>query len=208
MIHVFHGFLGSPDDFSFLNHKDIYLHDLYQMTALPVVHESDTLIGYSMGGRLALELARSCRYHLKRLVLLSAHPGPSSEEERKDRKEFELKVVEELRNKDRRSFLNWWNALPVFSTDEPITTSEERYLGSADLFLRHRLSEQDNHIGEMKCHKDKVLYITGLNDEKYHHLATTVLIPEGIDVKFMKSGHRLFQQKKELTDLLLSEGVL
>jgi esterase/lipase len=69
MIHVFHGFLGSPGDFEFLENENVRLHDLYQ--SIPETHADDTLIGYSMGGRLAMELAKKNgfkNYNLKLVV--------------------------------------------------------------------------------------------------------------------------------------------
>ena len=57
MIHIFHGFLGSADDFSFLKSDEIVVHDLYSMKEPPHLNANDTLIGYSMGGRIALDLA-------------------------------------------------------------------------------------------------------------------------------------------------------
>lgn len=56
MIHVFHGFLGSPEDFQFLNGEDVQVHDLYSMNQYPEIGLDDTLIGYSLGGRIALEI--------------------------------------------------------------------------------------------------------------------------------------------------------
>ncbi len=208
MIHIFHGFLGSPDDFSFLGQENVILHDLYHMNSPPKIHESDTLIGYSMGGRMALELASSCQYQLKQLVLISAHPGLFSEEERIHRREFELKVVQELQTKDRNNFLSWWNGLPIFSSDQPITTTEERYSKSLNLFLKHRLSEQANHLNEMKLHKDKILYLAGQYDKKYMDLVSTILLPLQFRVKILPCGHRVFQLKHEIRETLFSEGVL
>ncbi len=208
MIHIFHGFLGSPDDFSFLRQDDVILHDLYEMTSPPKIHESDTLIGYSLGGRIALELASSYQYKLKRLVLISAHPGLSSEEERVHRREFELKVVQGLQTKNRENFLSWWNGMPIFSSDHPITTTEKRYLGSLNLFLKYRLSDQVNHLEEMKLHKNKILYLSGQYDEKYMDLASKILLPNQFHVKIFLCGHRVFQLKNEIRETLHSEGVL
>ncbi len=56
VIRVFHGFLGSPQDFHFLKGDRVVLHNLYE--SAPVTSSEDTLIGYSMGGRLAIELAK------------------------------------------------------------------------------------------------------------------------------------------------------
>lgn len=208
MIHVFHGFLGSPDDFTFLKKDGVIVHDLYQMTSYPEVSNDDILIGYSMGGRIALEIAEKNNYNIKKVVLINAHPGLDNDEARMDRKEFESKVQQELKTKSREEFLAWWNLLPIFTFDAPIESTEERYKASADLFWKYRLSEQKNHLPEMIRHKDKVLFIAGLFDERYMELVSEYLIPEQIIVKGIPGGHRLFQNKEELKQILSSEGII
>lgn len=208
MIHVFHGFLGSPDDFKFLDRDDVVLHDLYKMNRIPDVTPHDILIGYSMGGRVALEIAQAVNYDIKKLVLINAHPGLASQEERQDRKHFETKVIEELKDKTKEEFIEWWNSLPIFNFDSPITTSDDRFSQSAELFSKYRLSEQDDHLPQMVQHKDKILYIAGLFDEKYMELVSEYLIPHDIKVKGIPGGHRLFQNVNELKNILMDEGIL
>lgn len=208
MIHVFHGFLGSAEDFNYLASEDVILHDLYNMKSLPDVSPGDTLIGYSMGGRIALEIAERVQYNIKKLVLINAHPGLASLEERTDRTAFEAKVIEELKSRTKEDFLEWWNSLPIFNFDSPISTSDERFAKSAELFFRYRLSQQDNHLPGMIQHKDKVLYIVGLFDEKYMELVSEFLIPEDIVIKGIPGGHRLFQNVNEMKNILIAEGIL
>lgn len=208
MIHVFHGFLGSAEDFHFLKRPDVVLHDLYAMERLPDVGADDTLIGYSMGGRIALEIADKLQYKMKKLVLINAHPGLQTEEEKVSRVQFENKILENLKNLSKEDFLKWWNALPIFEADSPITTSDDRYKKSVDLFDKYRLSNQTFHLPKMIEHKDKILFIAGLLDEKYMELVTDLLLPEDIEVKGLPGGHRLFQKKEELKELLISEGIL
>lgn len=207
MIHIFHGFLGSPEDFQFLKSDNVVLYDLYDLK-LPVIAPQDILIGYSMGGRIALEIAEKNHYNLKKLVLINAHPGLNNDESRMDRKVFENKVTQELKTKSRDEFLAWWNLLPIFTFDAPIETSEDRFKASADLFWKYRLSEQKDYLPEMIRHKDKILFIAGLFDEKYMELASELLIPEGIPVKGIPGGHRLFQNKEEMKQILTSEGII
>lgn len=208
MIHVFHGFLGSPSDFDFLKTYPVKIHDLYQMQELPAVSAEDTLIGYSMGGRIALEIAAKNDFDVKKLILISAHPGLATDEEKFQRLEFETKVINELKNQKREAFLEWWNSLPIFHFDGPINVSDERYQQSAELFERFRLSKQANFLPEILKHKEKVLYIMGLFDEKYMDLASEELIPHGISVKGVAGGHRLHQHPEDLLKIFKDENVL
>ncbi len=207
MIHVFHGFLGSPQDFSFLG-PSVKLHDLYAGSEISGIGPQDTLIGYSMGGRIALELAHAVNFKLKRLVLVNAHPGLSTDEERLQRQGFEESVLQKLEGLDRKEFLLWWNALPVFEHDAPITPDEEIFRRSPELFRRHRLSEQKNYLDDLELHRERVLYIVGHQDEKYMDLVSDVLLPREVTVKGIPGGHRLFQHPDALQEVLREEGIL
>jgi 2-succinyl-6-hydroxy-2,4-cyclohexadiene-1-carboxylate synthase len=211
MIHVFHGFLGSPEDFSYLKNQnsDVVIHDLYKMTQMPVISEGDTLIGYSMGGRIALDIALAHNYQLKKVVLINAHPGLSSDEEKMERAKWETSLIRELETKSKEDFFEEWNNLPIFFHDAPLkVSSEERYQESKVLFDKYRLSNQADHLPEIVKHKDKVLYIVGLFDEKYMDLASDYLLPHDVTVKGIPAGHRLFQHEKELLKVLSDEGIL
>lgn len=208
MIHVFHGFLGSPEDFSFLKRNDVVIHDLYSMKDYPEIGPDDTLIGYSLGGRIALEIAFKMNYQLKKVVLINAHPGIADEEEKLHRSQFETTIVNELKTKERSDFMEFWNALPIFFHDAPIEITEDRFKKSAELFDRYRLSKQINFLPDMIQNKEKILYIVGLFDEKYMDLVSEVLIPEEVLVKGIPGGHRLFQQEVALKQILIDEGIL
>jgi pimeloyl-ACP methyl ester carboxylesterase len=208
MIHIFHGFLGSAEDFNYLKNDKVILHDLYKMSETPVIGPDDILIGYSMGGRVAMDLARKSNYNLHKLVLINAHPGLPDEELKIHRKEFETKVLQELKVRTKDNFLDWWNSLPIFTFDQPIDVSDERFQQSSALFTRYLLSEQENHLPLMQKHHEKILYIAGLFDEKYMELVSEVLLPSGIAVKGIPGGHRLFQHPNELKQILQEEGLI
>ena len=208
MIHVFHGFLGSPDDFLFLKRDNVVLHDLYQMEQLPTIAHGDTLIGYSMGGRVCLDLAHKLNFNIKKLILINAQPGLSSEEERVDRKIFEEKILENITSMTKEDFLAWWNGLPLFRFDRPIEITQERFEKSSELFRRYLLSEQKDHLPQMVKFKEKIIFVVGLMDEKYMELAGDKFLPHDILVKGISGGHRLYQNGDALKTLLTEEGII
>lgn len=185
MIRVFHGFLGSPEDFSFLAGEGVILHDLYQ--EIPETDPEDLLIGYSMGGRLAMELAR--RNGFKKMILINAHPGLKSAEEKIVRSQWEDEVIERLGSPE---FLSWWNALPIFEADRPITGVPA---GSKEIFEKMRLSRQENFLPFLRENSFKVHWILGALDPKYSILAKEL---EGFSLTLLPGGHRLFQNPEIL----------
>jgi 2-succinyl-6-hydroxy-2,4-cyclohexadiene-1-carboxylate synthase len=74
------------------------------------------LMGYSMGGRLALYLA--CRFPqlFSSLVLESASPGLATEAERIQRCRQDHALATELESEDWPSFLSRWYEQPLFAT--------------------------------------------------------------------------------------------
>lgn len=190
MIHVFHGFLGSPSDFHFLNDKNIISHDLYKNT--PQTGNEDILIGYSMGGRLAMELARKNGF--QKLILINAHPGLEDDKEREIRSLWEEEVLERLTIPE--TFLAWWNALPLFTHDRPLVRVPQ---GSEELFKRMLLSRQENFLPFLTENKDRVHWILGQNDPKYSALAGKLA---DFNVQLIPGGHRLFQKPENLLPVI------
>ena len=209
MIHVFHGFLGSPEDFNFLKQDDVILHDLYTPDFNPEIKPGDTLIGYSMGGRIAMELAHQMNWEINKLVLMNSHPGLEFDDEKESRKEWEDSVLEKLQSVSPADFFDYWNELPIFEFDSPLAPiSEERYLASQKLFDQFRLSKQRNFLPALEDHKEKVLYLVGLFDNKYFTLAEEVIANYGIQVTPVSGGHRLFQEPQQVKSILTNEGIL
>ena len=205
MIHVLHGFLGSPEDFSFLpQRKDIKIYDLLGGIDF-TPSADDTLIGYSMGGRIALEMASITLP--KKVILLAAHPGLSREEEIVKRKRWEDLILSKF-DEGEEEFLRYWNQLPLFSHDEPIKLKNGRFLKFKNLFERMRLSRQENFLPLIKNNPERFLWVVGKQDDKYSHMASELLAPLGVKTREITGGHRLYQRQVELLQILKEEGVL
>jgi 2-succinyl-6-hydroxy-2,4-cyclohexadiene-1-carboxylate synthase len=207
VIHVFHGFLGSPEDFSFLpSRDDIKLYDLLDFKSPPSLNPEDTLIGYSMGGRIALEMASRSNFNIKKLVLISSHPGLEDEDEKLARINWEDEVLLRLKSQGSEDFEEYWNKLSIFTHDKPIRI--RNLYSFASVFDQFRLSEQKNFLPYLSQHREKILWIIGEKDEKYRKLAQEKLLPIGISVRFIDGGHRLFQNSESLLKVLNEEGIL
>lgn len=89
------------------------------------------VVGYSMGGRLALYLALRYPESCRALFLESASPGLRTEEERAARRKLDEERATRLEREDFAGFLEDWYRQPLFATlarDEPLlrSTVEER----------------------------------------------------------------------------------
>lgn len=82
--------------------------------------ERCTLIGYSMGGRLALYLALTFPERFARVVLESTSPGLKTEEERRPRREHDERLAQRLESLSGdaaafAAFLEEWYQQPLFA---------------------------------------------------------------------------------------------
>jgi len=85
--------------------------------------ERCSVVGYSMGGRMALYLTNQFPNRVSKLVLESSSPGLRTHAERRARCEHDEQVAHELETEPLSRFLRRWYAQPLFST---LTADEEQ----------------------------------------------------------------------------------
>ncbi len=152
---LLHGFLGSPADWAdVLAHlvpgiqcECVALRDLgcasiacaAQQLALRLESEPcDALIGYSMGGRIALELAATRPELAPQLLLLSTSAGVSEQAEREVRAREDDARAAQLRELGIDAFAQQWYELPLFAPFRAHSSfmhaRARRALGDADFW--------------------------------------------------------------------------
>ena len=86
-----------------------------------VLHVSQVhLVGYSMGGRIALSLVASSRDVLASVVLESCNLGCANEEERTAAAKRNQSWVHRLRCDGMEAFVEYWEDLPLFKTQKEL----------------------------------------------------------------------------------------
>ena len=73
-----------------------------------------TLIGYSMGGRLALHWAIAHPERIRRLILVGASPGLSTPEERDERRLGDATLADFIRTRGLEAFFKYWHNQTFF----------------------------------------------------------------------------------------------
>ncbi|MBB4663704.1 2-succinyl-6-hydroxy-2,4-cyclohexadiene-1-carboxylate synthase [Conexibacter arvalis] len=85
--------------------------------------ERFTLAGYSMGGRIALDLALrdggAAQARIERLVLIGASPGIAGDGERAARRVADEALAQELERDGIEAFARRWAAQPLFADQPP-----------------------------------------------------------------------------------------
>lgn len=92
---------------------------LFDFLAIEKCH----LLGYSMGGRTALSFAMWYPLYIETLTLESASPGLHTKEERAERVEKDTVLAKRLQDEGIKSFVDFWEAIPLFKTQERLTKS-------------------------------------------------------------------------------------
>jgi len=125
MIIFLHGFLGSPDDWNPLIQ---YIEHPFKALTLPghcgtpfdlsllekEIPEKAIIVGYSLGGRLAMDFARRFPERIDSLIILSANPGIESK--REERVIQDEKWIAMIENEGMDHFLEQWYAQELFSS--------------------------------------------------------------------------------------------
>jgi len=82
------------------------------------------LVGYSMGGRVALHFAAAFPGRVRRLVLESASPGLATEEERRARRASDEALASKLLAVGLEAFVDEWEAQPLFESRAALEPAE------------------------------------------------------------------------------------
>lgn len=111
MITCLHGFLGNPRDWDFLRDAGFEI-ETPPLDAIPP--HGDILLGYSLGGRLALQ-ALLARANYKRAILVSTGLGIEDESARVARRASDEAWAQRFESEDFDSVMADWNAQPVLA---------------------------------------------------------------------------------------------
>ncbi len=79
------------------------------------------VVGYSMGGRLALHLALQQMARVSRLTLVGASPGIEAPAERARRVSSDEELASLLEREGIERFVERWESLPIFATQEELS---------------------------------------------------------------------------------------
>ena len=76
----------------------------------------DRLVGYSLGGRIALALLRLAPERFRGAVIIAAHPGLADPAERSARRNADRRWLALLREQGIAEFVSAWEAQPLFAS--------------------------------------------------------------------------------------------
>jgi len=162
-----------------------------------------TLLGYSMGGRVALSYAVSYPDRIKHLILESASPGLDSKEEQEARRKADELLANKIEQFGIENFVNQWENIPLFSSQKklPLEVQQairEERLGQTEIGLANSLrgmgtGAQTSLWNELERISFPVYLITGELDQKFCRIAKLMKerIPKAEQIIVSNVGHAI-----------------
>ena len=90
-----------------------------EQAVLDAAPERFTLVGYSMGGRIAMHVALAAPARVERLLLISCSPGIEDPDERAARRASDEALARDLEEIPFEEFIERWRTQPLFAEDPP-----------------------------------------------------------------------------------------
>ncbi|GHO95190.1 putative 2-succinyl-6-hydroxy-2,4-cyclohexadiene-1-carboxylate synthase [Reticulibacter mediterranei] len=84
------------------------------------------LLGYSMGGRIALYTAFSG--YFRALILESASPGIADPDEREQRRKSDSALADRIEREGVAAFVHYWERLPLFASQDALSPEQQEAL--------------------------------------------------------------------------------
>ncbi|MEA2398283.1 MAG: 2-succinyl-6-hydroxy-2,4-cyclohexadiene-carboxylate synthase [Thermoleophilaceae bacterium] len=172
------------------------------------------VVGYSMGGRLALHLAVREPDRLAGLVTVGASPGIDDPEERRRRAEDDARLAAWMEQSTIEEVVARWEGLPVFA-DQPAELVEAQRRGRLEhdprlLATLLRSAGQGVLPGiwdELRRIRAPVLALAGERDKRYIAAARRIalLAPRGDALPVMGAGHAAHLERPDVVASLVLE---
>lgn len=167
------------------------------------------LVGYSMGGRIALAYAARHRNRVSHLILESASPGLRTARERAERNAADHALADRIERNGVTAFVEEWERMPLFESQRAL---------SAGVLEAQRARRRRNHPGSLAgalrglgtgalpscwdCLPGldlPVLLVTGSLDRKFVGVAGEMarLLPRGRQVVVEAAGHAVHLERPD-----------
>lgn len=146
--------------------------------------EQVDLLGYSMGGRLALTFALLYPGRVRKLILESSSPGLAMESEKQHRRMKDAELANFIQEQGIIAFVDYWEEIPFFHHEAPPMGNSEKIrkqrlknspIGLTNSLLGMGTGSQYSWWGRLSELTCEVLLLTGAEDHKFCAIARQMM---------------------------------
>ncbi|MGF9724565.1 2-succinyl-6-hydroxy-2,4-cyclohexadiene-1-carboxylate synthase [Bacillus safensis] len=178
------------------------------------------ILGYSMGGRIALSFAARYPDRVNKLILESTSPGLRTFKERMARLKQDHQLAQKIRHEGLVKFVDFWESIPLFASQKTLsaerqTELREGRLKANPLGLARSLEgigtgSQPSIWKALKHIHLPVLLICGTLDEKFCHIGKCMQqeLKESQFILAEHAGHTVHVEQPHFFGKIVSEFIL
>lgn len=202
-----HGKTDSPEEIDRYQLTSV-VEDIKKLLGRLQIDKAD-LLGYSMGGRLALSFALMYPQYVRKLILESASPGLAAALEREKRREQDEKLGKFILEQGIEAFVDYWENIPLFATQKNLAPAKraairQQRLANTAIGLHHSLvgmgtGAQPSWWQHLHKVEAETLLITGSLDEKFCQIAAKMKdsISDCTWIEVGDCGHAIHVEKAD-----------
>lgn len=228
LIYALHGFLGQGSDWTdVFDHPEFKQHQIItpsffsdeKYSSLSIqkfaqdvseIKSKKIFVGYSLGGRIGLQILEQQPDLFDHYIFVSVHPGLKTSEERAVRLQNDKAWLERLQQWNWNQFVQEWNAQGVLNNsknnDRKATDFklEQLELGLTKFSLGH----QKDYSELIRKYQDRIYWVVGLEDKKFLSLSEELEQKKILlNIKRIFSGHRVLLDNPKDLQLVVKEVV-
>lgn len=178
-----------------------------------------TLVGYSMGGRIALAYTAEYPERVHTLILESASPGLKTAAEKVVRKEVDAKLADRIETEGMENFVDFWENIPLFESQKKLSWKQrqkvrEERLGQDQVGLANSLKgigtgSQPSYWDNLATINLPVLLLTGELDGKFVDISREMKekMPNAIHCTTKNVGHAIHVENPVLFATMVEEHI-
>lgn len=168
------------------------------------------LLGYSMGGRLALYFAIHYPYLVQRLILESASPGLPDATTQQERVRSDEQLATAIETQGMAAFVARWEALPLFASQQALPAEVQSRLHEQRLRNRpHGLANSLRGMGtgaqpslweQLSALSAPTLLLAGALDQKFRVIAEQMAtyLPQATVAIIPDAGHTIHLEQPQV----------
>ncbi len=167
------------------------------------------VLGYSMGGRLALGYTVMYPKEVASLVLESSSPGLRTAEEQVVRRTSDAKLADRIEREGIEKFVDFWQQIPLFHSQKKLSATQQQTIrderlnqqpaGLANSLRGMGTGSQPSYWQELSKLTLPVLLLTGSEDVKFEKIAQEMAesLPNAQHETIKDAGHAIHVEKPQ-----------